>query len=115
MQARIIKFLDGPAAQLLYFAQKKKVRTVSLYGAGAIGQETFYLYQQSGITVSHWYDKDYKNFNYRINNLTIKSPEQLEADTSDALVICSVAFIEEILHSLEENHGSKRFDYIRVC
>ncbi|MCC2606234.1 hypothetical protein [Planctobacterium marinum] len=115
LKARMIRFIDGDAEQLVFLCRKLNLTKVCLYGAGELGQEVFHLLRDNNIGVLAWFDKNANDYNYKIHGLQICMPDQVKQYQHLPVVIASAVWADSIKNTLLENYGIERDKIIHVC
>ena len=78
-------------------------RRIAFYGAGDVGVDVFVELSNRGFSFNGaWFDGKAENTEIRIFDDTVRSPKQLTSHPCDAVVVCSVAFSDEIHDTLIE-------------
>ncbi|EWH09486.1 hypothetical protein DS2_12418 [Catenovulum agarivorans DS-2] len=103
MLNRIQKFFLSADQLLVRQVQKHQYKTVSVYGIGEVGVAVVSLLTGKGIKLEHWYDSKIATQNNHYLGHTLTPYAELKHDRSEAIIIASEAFTEQIQKVIEDN------------
>ncbi|MBU1627230.1 glycosyltransferase [bacterium] len=81
--------------------KKKGIKKVAIFGASLSGQIYLDYLRKSEIEVSAFYDNDPSKHGKKLDGVTIQSPEKIDKNECDAIIIASRGFREEIYDSIK--------------
>ena len=108
MIGALLRYFLSPSDYLVNQTLKRASKQVALYGAGEFGIEVAFNLKQHGVLPVAWADRAAEEKAFNVFNQPVLSPGELVSQEFDTLVICSIAFAQEIEDACVFLRGSEK-------